>query len=290
MRTFVVRIPPVTVRVRSDLASVSAHLARFYADRLLPADSGVFCDFDIALMAVGGLRRIWRPQVSFLLDSQDPFLPLPVEQAPPLLEWGLNWCMASRPLGYLAIHAAVVARGADALVLPGFPGAGKSTLCSSLVFLDGWRLLSDELALLDPATVSLAPHPRPINLKNRSIDIVSAFPGSRLSPRYHDTRKGTVALAGPPADSLARGEDPAYCRWVVFPTFIDDGDPWCEPISRAESFALIAEQSFNKERMGVTGFNALAAMLDGAACYQIGYRSTAEALDLVARIRHGEVP
>ncbi len=262
---------------------MAAHIERFYGDCLRPGETDVFCDFEVAVYSGSGLRRHWRPQARFLLDGEEPFLPLPVEQAPALLEWGLNWCMAHRPLGYLAIHAAVVARGGDALMLPGFPGAGKSTLCSSLVFLGGWRLLSDELALLDPATGTLAPHPRPINLKNRSIDIVSGFPGARMSPRYHDTRKGTVALAAPPADSLRHGEQPATCRWVVFPKFIAEGEAWCEPISKAESFALIAEQSFNKDRMGGDGFFALAGLLDTADCFQIGYRSTEEAL---AQIDH----
>lgn len=246
-----------------------------------------FIDLDIALLPGKGIRRVWHPQSRFLLDADEPFLPLPLDQAAPLLEWGLNWCMASRPLGYLAIHAAVVARGNDALMLPGFPGAGKSTLCSSLVFLDGWRLLSDELALLEPNSGDLHPHPRPINLKNRSIDIVSGFPGARIGPRYHDTRKGTVALAAPPATSISEAENPARCRWVVFPTYVSDEEGWCEEISRAESFALIAEQSFNKDRMGEIGFKALCGMLDNAVCYQIGYHSTEEALSLINGICGG---
>lgn len=284
--TFVLRIPPITVRVRTPLKSVSDHISFFYETYRseLPATEFDFIDLDIALLPGQGIRRYWHPQSRFLLDADEPFLPLPLDQAAPLLEWGLNWCMALRPLGYLAIHAAVVARGAEALLLPGFPGAGKSTLCSSLVFLDNWRLLSDELALLDPNSGDLHAHPRPINLKNNSIDIVSSFPGARIGPRYLDTRKGTVALAAPPPDSIRLAEKTARCRWVVFPTFTTDETGWCEEISKAESFALIAEQSFNKDRMGEVGFKALCSMLDDASCYQIGYRSTTEALNLINSI------
>lgn len=277
-------MPPITIRVRSNLPSVAEHLAFFYGNyRADPIGGGKspFVDLDVAILPGKGIRRYWRRQSRFLLDAEEPFLPLPLDQAAPLLEWGLNWCMASRPLGYLAIHAAVVARGNEALLLPGFPGAGKSTLCSSLVFLDNWRLLSDELALLDPASGDLFPHPRPINLKNNAIDIVSRFPGARIGPRYLDTRKGTVALAAPPESSVAAAETPARCRWVVFPTYVGNDTGWCEEISQAESFALIAEQSFNKDRMGETGFRALCNMLNEARCYQIGYGSTEEALALI---------
>jgi HprK-related kinase A len=287
--SYLLRIPPVTVRIRTHLRSVKDHFAFFYPNEAFDSPD-VFVDLDIAIQPGKGIRRFWRPQARFFLDENEPFLPLPLDQAPPLFEWGLNWCMAHRPLGYLAIHAAIVAKGNEALLLPGFPGAGKSTLCAALVFLDHWRLLSDELALLDPDSGNLSPHPRPINLKNHSIDIVSGFPGTRVGPRYLDTRKGTIALAAPPEDSICLAEQPARCRWVVFPTFVPEGDGWCEEISRAESFALIAEQSFNKDRMGETGFKALCRMLAEADCYQIGYRSTEEALQLIENIRTGSLP
>ena len=287
--TYLLRVPPVTIRVNTTLPSVAEHIAFFYdAYRCRsPGDDCDFIDFDITVLPGRGIRRFWHPQSRFRLDAHEPFLPLPLDQAAPLLEWGLNWCIASRPLGYLTVHAAVVARGADAILMPGFPGAGKSTLCASLVFLDGWRLLSDELALLEPDSGDLHPHPRPINLKNRSIDIVAGFPGARIGPRYVDTRKGTIALAAPPPASIRAAESPARCRWVILPTYVADEKGWCEEISRAESFALIAEQSFNKDRMGEIGFKALCGMLDDAACYQIGYGSTEEALKLINGICGG---
>lgn len=283
----VLRLAPVTVRVRSPFRSVARHIEGFYRDlSLSPAHERdrAFVDFDIRLIGGANWRRWFRPQARFLLDTSDPFLPLPASQAAPLLEWGLNWCFASRPLGYLVMHAAVVARDDEALVMPGFPGAGKSTLCAALTFLEGWRLLSDELAILDPETVDLQPNPRPIALKNGSIDLVSRFPGAVLGPRYEDTRKGTVSHAAPPRAARTAAEIPARCRWVVFPRFTADSAPFCDELSRAEAFARIAEQSFNRDRMGETGFRALCAMLDDAHCFEIGYDSTESALALVRDI------
>lgn len=279
----VLHIAPFTVRLRSPFAAVQQHLDRFYA-HVPRGGTGDFVDFDVQVLPAPGLRRFWHPQARFLLDGEEPFFPLPADQAAPLFEWGMNWCVAQRPLGLLVMHAAVVAQGEAALMMPGFPGAGKSTLCSSLVHLAGWRLLSDELAILDPASGTLLPHPRPISLKNASIPIVRNFTGAQLGPVYLDTRKGDITHAACPPASQRQADVPARVRWVVFPRFEAGAAPRCEELSRAESFVLISEQSFNNERMGEVGFDALCALLTGATCFEMVYGSTDDALALVRQI------
>jgi len=279
----VLHIAPYTVRLRSPLVGLQHHLDTFYANAPRGSTQD-FIDFDVQVLPASGLRRWWHPQARFVLDGEEPFFPLPAEQAGPLFEWGMNWCVAQRPLGQLVMHAAVVALGDDALMAPGFPGAGKSTLCSALVHLAGWRLLSDELAILDPAVGALLPHPRPISLKNASIPVVQAFAGVRLGPVYRDTRKGDITHAACPAGSLCMADRPAKVRWVVFPRFEAGAAPHCEALSRAEAFVLISEQSFNNERMGEVGFDALCALLTGAECFEMVYGSTDDALALVRQI------
>lgn len=259
------------------------HLKFFYSGfRDCPQDA--FVDFDIAVMPGKGLRRWWKPQARFLLDGNESFFPLPADQAAPLLEWGINWCIASRAMGYLVMHAAVVARDGHALVMPGFPGAGKSTLCASLCLLGAWRLLSDELAILDPGQGVLLPHPRPISLKNNSLAVVRGFPDAQLGPVYRDTRKGDISHAASPLSSVQAAHETAKVRWIVLPRFEAGAPPQCEEISRVEAFVLISEQSFNKERMGETGFNAMCAMLTDARCFQITYGSTEAGLTLIEQI------
>lgn len=279
----VIHIAPFNVRVRTSLAGVLRHLDFFYSEYPRCA-ADAFIDFDIQVLPGKGLRRWWRPQVRFLLDGAESFFPLPAGQSAPLFEWGLNWCVANRPMGYLVMHAGLLARVGRALMMPGFPGAGKSTLCASLCLIEGWQLLSDELAILDPASGLMQPHPRPISLKNASVDVVSAFPQSRLGPVYHDTRKGSISHAACPVDSVEAAGAVARVGWVVLPRFETGAAPFCESISRAEAFTLISEQSFNKERMGEVGFEALCSMLSDAECYQIVYGSTDDALQLIRDI------
>jgi len=71
---------------------------------------------------------------------------------------------------------------------------------------------------------------------------------------------------------------------VVFPSFASGSAGDVAEICRAEAFALISEQSFNRERMGETGFRALCSMLDACRCYTIEYGDTQTALRLVDQI------
>jgi HprK-related kinase A len=277
-------IPPFNVRLRSPLAAVRRHVETFYPQAVLPSDGSAFVDFDVEILPGRGLRRLWRPQARFLLDGTEPFFPLPAAQAAPMFEWGMNWCVAQRPMGWLVMHGAVLARGGAALVMPGFPGAGKSTLCASLAFIEGWRLLSDELTVLDPADGLLIPHPRPISLKNASIDVVAGFEGARLGPIYRDTRKGTITHAACPPASMASAGERARPAWIVFPRFEAGAAVHVEQLSRVEAFALLSEQSFNGERMGAPGFEALCAMFDHVTCHELVYGSTAGGLEGIRRI------
>src|SRR5205809_2621268 len=186
------RTGPVVNRIQSRLAKVVHGVALHYADCTIE-DSAGFADFHVRDSPPLGLRRWVKPQIKFQFDGTSPFLPLPASQAFAMLEWGLNWCVSNHCHQYLIVHAASVERSGLALLLPGPPGSGKSTLCAALTSR-GWRLLSDELTLLDLVTGSIIALPRPISLKNASIVAIGRFaPDAQLGPPVHDTLKGSVA-------------------------------------------------------------------------------------------------
>ena len=272
-------LPPFVTRLRSNVGSVAHDMVSMYGE-FETSPPNTFADFHIAVVREPGLRRWYRPQARFYFDGQPAFAALPANQAFPMIEWGLNWCVAAHAHQFLIIHAAVVERGGRAVLLPAPPGSGKSTLCAGLV-QRGWRLLSDELALVDIDTGLVHGMARPVNLKNASIDVVRAFaPDAVMTTPVPDTLKGTVSLMEPPRDSVRRVREPARPAWVVLPKYQAGSAAVMEPTNRATAFLLMAEQSFNYDIHGLRGFEAISALLDRCESLHFTYGN----LDDAARV------
>ncbi len=194
-----------------------------------------------------------------------------------MLEWGLNWCVSTHGHQYLAIHAAVVERSGRALILPAPPGSGKSTLCAGLVNR-GWRLLSDELTLIDPASGHVLPLPRPVSLKNASIEVIRGLFGSAvLGPVVRDTVKGSVAHMKPPTDSVRRAGETARPGWIVLPRYEAGAPARLTSFPKAHAFMQLADNAFNYTIHGRHGFEVLAQIVDASACYEFAYGDLEEA-------------
>ena len=148
----------VKARVRSDVPGLGAALQRVYAEFPV-GDADGFFDVTASVTQAGGLRRFVRPQIEFFVDGELPFEPFPADTHLPLLEWGLNWCIAQRSNTHLLLHAGVVEKNGLGIVLPALPGSGKSTLVAALI-ARGYRLLSDEFGVVRQSDGMLLPLPQ----------------------------------------------------------------------------------------------------------------------------------
>lgn len=273
------RTGPVVSCIRSCLEEVERGMVLHYSNYPIEDDEG-FVDFHIRVDLQSGLRRWIRPQVVFEFDGTQPFAPLPPDQGFAMLEWGLNWCVASHCHQYLVLHAAVLERDGRALLLPAPSGSGKSTLCAALAFRGGWRLLSDELALLDLVTGNVAAMPRPVSLKNMSIDTMRPFaPDAEFGAEVHETLKGRVTYVTPPANAVIAADRPARPAWVVAPRYVADAPTQLEGTTRARGFMALVENAFNYEVHGRRGFMALASAVDRCQSFNFTYSDLSEAVD-----------
>lgn len=260
-----------TVSLQSTLNSVNEAVSRNYHEL---SGSPEFVDFAIKLVPTRGARRWVKPQARFLCNGLEPFNPLPLNQAYPLLEWGLNWAVTQHFHETLVIHAAVLEKNGKAVILPGLPGAGKSTLCAALAYGGGWRLLSDELTLYDPEYHEVLPNPRPVSLKNQSIDLIAKHFTVPMTPTVHDTLKGSVAHTKPTSDSLHRVMENCPPTHVIFPKF--NANLTAKTVRESSSpksryFFDIADNSFNYSILRHKGFLAVGKLVSQCDVRNVEY-------------------
>jgi len=272
------RIGPFHINVRSEDALFASTFGLLYADFPLLATNEP-AEFRIELDHPKGIRRWWRPQVRFLLDDSQPFEPFPKSHAMPLFEWGFNWCIYEHIHEFLIMHAAALEWGGRALIMPAPPGSGKSTLCAALTH-SGWRLLSDEFALIRKPDSKIVPIPRPIGLKEHSIELIRGIaPSARFGPVFSDTRKGSVAHLKPPTDAVSGAEVVAAPAWLVFPRYEAGTRTTLQPLGKASAFVRASNNCFNYGALRKTGFTLLSAVIDECDCYELRFGDLNQALD-----------
>ena len=196
----------------------------------------------------------------------------------PLFEWGLNWCIARRAHQNLMLHSAVVEKNGRAIILPAFPGSGKSTLSAALG-LCGWRFLSDEFGLVRSCDGLLHPMPRPVPLKNESIQVIQEFATSAvIGPLFPKTRKGSVAHLKSPTESVEQSKQLAKPALVIFPHYQKDSEVVLQELPKHFAFLKLATNAFNYEVMGQTGFELVRNIINTCACYNLTYSNLDEVI------------
>lgn len=275
--TLALRVHPFALRIHSDIASFGERLHYFYNNYETCEGAQIF-DFHVSLTHTTGLRRWVGQQAVFRFDGHQPFQPMTASHALPLFEWGLNWTIANNSHQFLMVHAAVIDRNGAAAILPAPPGSGKSTLCAALA-LRGWRLLSDELAMFNPLDATLTASPRPISLKNASIDVIRNFaPDACVGPVSHDTHKGSVAHMKVPPSSLKDASRQSQPKWIIFPQFREGAASDLQPYSKARTLVRLADNAFNYALFGVAGFELLTKVVEAADCYEFVYGDLDDAI------------
>ncbi len=275
-----IRIGPFVIRVRTPIARFVSDFSVVYSDFPV-CDESEISDFRIRVTPA--LRRWpWREaQAEFRADGASPFRTFPRRLAMPFAEWGLNWCICSHAHQFLIFHSAVVEKTGRAAILAGPPGSGKSTLCAALL-ARGWRLLSDELALLDPARGRLLPVPRPVALKGASIELIEELlPSLRIGRVFAPTHKGTLAHLRPPTEAVERQAEPALPGWIVFPTHAENANTRLVPLRKAAGFLRLEKNCFNYDALGRPAFDALSQLIDTSECYELPFAQATGAAELI---------
>jgi HprK-related kinase A len=244
-------------------------------------DPQAFTDFNLALRLRRPPSVCFASRLQIRIDGVAEFLHVTRDHGVPLLESAMNWCLGTRINRTMIVHSAVLERDGFGLLLPGMSGSGKSTLSACLVG-QGWRLLSDEAALIDLKDHLVYPHPRPISLKNESIDIIAErYPDWQRSPLYKKTTKGTVTYLKAPTEAVDKARVPATPALILFPKFIAGETSRVARLDKVDAFMSLQKQSTNYRFLLERGFDVLTKVVEGCDHAILYFSNLNRALELI---------
>lgn len=192
----------------------------------------------------------------------------PARSLGPLLDY-LMWDVSSGAIAsthYLAVHAAAASWEARGIVMPAHMDAGKTTLVGGLT-RSGFAYLSDEAALIDPASGMLHPFARPLWMDPSSIEAVSSI--DEAVPLTHRTTMRSNYHLRP--ERLRPSSVGTACpvRYVIAPGYSPGSATDLVEINRAEGLMLLARNSFNLRNLKGAGVKTLTQAVGEARCYRL---------------------
>ena len=136
--------------------------------------------------------------------------------------------------------------------------------------------------MIDPDSGCLTPLPRPISLKNASIEIIRRRgPHSVFGPEGVDIEGARFVHMKPPVESVRRARDEAMPACVVVPRWAAGRPTTIEPLPKANALLRLTDQSFNYNYLGVKGYQCVADLVRRSDCYTLEY---SDLDDVLARL------
>lgn len=272
---------PFRFSIETDSQLTYQNLIHLYPPELISEDPDKLADYSVRLLRSQGLRKYLKPQVNFHADCTEPFRPLKLSQSYAFCEWGMNYMIAANEMQHVIVHSAALAIDNQAIVFPAPPGSGKSTLTSYLSH-HGWRLLTDEMTLITPNSLTLTPFVRPICLKNNSIELAKSwFKTGQFSSIAKDTHKGDVIHLSPPKDSWQLRKQPATIKAIVFPKYSRDIQLDIYALNKTQAFMQLADNAFNFGVLKNQGFLTLSQIIDQVDSYEVYYNDIEQLKDFL---------
>ena len=260
-----VAIGGLTVTLRSDLDDVRREFNALY--RCYPQDPP--CSDNTLRME---LRRRsdslpGRARYRVIGDGRELFSCVRRAEALPYLEWGINRGVIARPSRFLLLHAAGAVLRDQAMLLAAPSGSGKSTISIALL-ADGWRLLGEEIDMIDPATLHAHPFPKALCIKSHGCKPLERIgvpaPACKHFVKALGTRVGHVAI---PVDQVAYRAC-AVSR-IVLPIWTGSKRPELRPVSRVHAALALTAQILNRADFGLGCVKVISRLVAGAECYEL---------------------
>lgn len=203
------------------------------------------------------------------------------------LLWAINRGVADTASGCLLVHAGAAELGGRAVVLPAPTGHGKSTLTAALV-RSGLRYVTDETVAVTVGSLVIRPFPKALSIEAGSWAMLCD-----LEPRHLGALQARLAgqwqvpAGSVRPDAISGGCDPFV---IVSPAYRPGGPAELVRTSRAQSVTVLAQNSFNLDRMGRAGFDTAVGLARRCDCYRMAFDDLDEVCALIRALLEGRPP
>jgi hypothetical protein len=204
------------------------------------------------------------------------------------LDWAATTDALTTATRYGIFHSAVLACAGRGLLLPAVSGSGKTTLAAALVRA-GFGYLSDEAALVDPATRRVFAYPKPFSVKQPAVTARLLALPAEVAGRA-PAELGQVWHLDP--DLLASGclRDETAVTTIVFPRYAPGQPTALAPLSRTAASLALLQNGVNAAARPPCGVGLAAALAGGAACYRLTVSDLPAAVRLIAGLFEPDGP
>lgn len=152
--------------------------------------------------------------------------------------------------------------GAHTILIPGHAESGKSTLTAGLVRA-GFDYLSDELAVLDPASGRVEPYQRPISIDPGAYDLFHELTSQGYETTAEQWHVDPLDLRG---YCLGRT---AAATHLIFNRFEAGARTELVPVRAAEALHLLVENSVHLADHGAWGFRLLSELAETCSGFRM---------------------
>ena len=178
------------------------------------------------------------------------------------LEWRMVGIATRAERRLIQWHAAALARGEHAILLPGKPGTGKSTLALALA-LEGFELLGEDVVFMDPDSGVIHPFPRALRVDD---DSRARLEQLGLSS---DPAERVGSLLPPSVLPSWRATPSRPLSHVLFVEWDEEGTVEVVPMTQAEAAVELRARTHTLRREPERCWPVLRRVLAPARCYRL---------------------
>lgn len=205
------------------------------------------------------------------------------DHIPVYLEWAVTCSMLEKPLNhYYQIHSGGVVKDGRAMIFVGRSGMGKTTLSLALL-IKGFKILGDDVNLINPDSMTVVPYPRNFIIKEGTENLLPGIAGFKNGTRdYFMEERGKIWYLDP---SLAgdRWETQGVRLGKVFILERTNSKKTSiAPMGKVDSVMAFMKNVLNISRFGENGIRFLVDLLKDIPVYRLSANNLRNAAGMVA--------